>query len=199
MALPPAVVADADVLFGATTRGLLIQLDYAGLLHLHWSPLILDELSRALVKSKQKAALAAAKAHEALMDRSLPKAMVDVAMVQAQYAAVSNAVRSTKDAHVAVLDGDAELTVGGRAHEVVGPGGIIGLPSMFTRLDSTADAEARKPVRALVASHKQFNSLVANPEIEIRFKAAMFDRLRDEVYQLTHKAAKAPTARKAKK
>ena len=29
MALPPAVVADADVLFGATTRGLLIQLDYA--------------------------------------------------------------------------------------------------------------------------------------------------------------------------
>ena len=105
----------------------------------------------------------------------------------------------SNDTFFIVLDGDAELTVGGRAHEVVGPGGIIGLPSMFTRLDSTADAEARKPVRALVASHKQFNSLVANPEIEIRFKAAMFDRLRDEVYQLTHKAAKAPTARKAKK
>ena len=102
MALPPAVVADADVLFGATTRGLLIQLDYAGLLHLHWSPLILDEMSRALVKSKRrKADLASAKAHEALMDRSLPKAMVDVAIVQAQYVAVSNAVRSTKDAHVA--------------------------------------------------------------------------------------------------
>ena len=101
MALPPAVVADADVLFGATTRGLLIQLDYAGLLHLHWSPLILDEMSRALVKSKRKADLASAKAHEALMDRSLPNAMVDVATVQAQYAVVSNAVRSTKDTHVA--------------------------------------------------------------------------------------------------
>jgi hypothetical protein len=43
------VVADADTLFGATTRGLLIHLDYQGLIRLHWSPLILDEMSRALV------------------------------------------------------------------------------------------------------------------------------------------------------
>ena len=67
MAFPPVVVADADVLFGATTRGLLIQLDYAGLLHLHWSPLILDEMSRALVKSGRKLDFASAKAHEALI------------------------------------------------------------------------------------------------------------------------------------
>jgi CRP-like cAMP-binding protein len=104
----------------------------------------------------------------------------------------------SNDTFFIVLEGDAELTVG-RAHEVVGPGGIIGLPSMFTRLDSTADAVSRKPVRALVASHKQFNSLVAKPEIEIRFKAAMFDRLRDEVYQLTHKTARPKAAAKAKK
>jgi hypothetical protein len=43
----PAVVADADTLFGATTRGLLIHLDYRGLIRLHWSALILDELRRA--------------------------------------------------------------------------------------------------------------------------------------------------------
>ena len=101
MVLPPAVVADADALFGATTRGLLIQLDYAGLLHLHWSPLILDEMSRALVKSGRKPHIASAKAHEALMDLSLPNAMVDVSTVQAQYEVVSNAVRSAKDTHVA--------------------------------------------------------------------------------------------------
>ena len=101
MAFPPVVVADADVLFGATTRGLLIQLDYAGLLHLHWSPLILDEMSRALVKSGRKPDIASAKAHEALMDLSLPNAMVDVSTVQAQYEVVSNAVRSAKDTHVA--------------------------------------------------------------------------------------------------
>ena len=42
------VVADADTLFGATTRGLLIHLDYQGLIRLHWSPLILHEMSSAL-------------------------------------------------------------------------------------------------------------------------------------------------------
>ena len=45
------VVADADTLFGATTRGLLIHLDYQGLIRLHWSALILDEMSRALVRT----------------------------------------------------------------------------------------------------------------------------------------------------
>jgi hypothetical protein len=38
------LVADADTLFGATTRGRLIHLDCQGLIRLHWSPLILDEL-----------------------------------------------------------------------------------------------------------------------------------------------------------
>ena len=64
--------------------GVPIQLDYAGLMHLHGSPLILDEMSRALVKSGRKPDLASAKAHEALMDLSLPNPMVDVSTVQVQ-------------------------------------------------------------------------------------------------------------------
>ena len=48
------VVADADTLFGATTRGLLIHLDGRGLIRLHWSPLILAEMSRALVDTGRK-------------------------------------------------------------------------------------------------------------------------------------------------
>jgi CRP-like cAMP-binding protein len=103
----------------------------------------------------------------------------------------------SNDTFVILLDGEVELTIGKRVHEVLKRGDVIGLPSMFTRLDSTADAVARTPVRALVASHKQFNSLVSNPEIEIRFKAAIFDRLRDEVYQLTHTPAKAAARAKA--
>jgi CRP-like cAMP-binding protein len=104
----------------------------------------------------------------------------------------------SNDTFFILLDGEADLTVGG-IHEVVRRGDVIGLPSMFTRLDSTADAVAKTPIRALVASHRQFNSLVSNSEIEIRFKAAMFDRLRDEVYQLTRaepppSRAKAPRA-----
>jgi len=108
------------------------------------------------------------------------------------------------DAAWIVLEGEAELTVGGNVREVLERGDVFGLPSMFTRRDSTADVVARTPLRALVASHQQFNSMISDPELEIRFKAAMFDRLRDEVYQLTHKgnqarAAKARTVKPKKK
>ena len=99
MAIP--VVADADTLFGATTRGFLINLDYQGLVHLHWSPLILEELSRALVATGRKPDDAAAQANEALMRRSLPAAEVPTADVQAQFQAVAFGMRSVKDTHVA--------------------------------------------------------------------------------------------------
>lgn len=95
------VVADADTLFGATTRGLLIHLDYRGLIRLHWSALILDELSRALVDTGRKADEQAARRHEVLMRASLPHAEIAVAAVDAQRDAIAHAVRSRKDVHVA--------------------------------------------------------------------------------------------------
>lgn len=70
------VVADADTLFGATTRGLLVHLDYRGLIRLHWSALIQDEMSRALVNTGRKPDRAAATKHEALMRAALPQAEV---------------------------------------------------------------------------------------------------------------------------
>ena len=97
------------------------------------------------------------------------------------------------DAFWILLEGEVEVTIGGSVHEQLGRGDVFGLPSMFTRRVSTADVVAKTAVRALVASHDQFGALVSDPEIEIRFKAAMFDRLRDEVYQLTH----LPPTRKA--
>ena len=68
------VVADADTVFGATTRGLLIHLDYVGIIRLHWSPLILDELSRALVGTGRKTNAETARRHEQLMRSALPQA-----------------------------------------------------------------------------------------------------------------------------
>lgn len=105
------VVADADTLFGATTRGLLIHLDYQGVIRLHWSPLILDELSRALVETGRKPDTASARRHEQLMRSALPQAEITTLQVQAQFGAVAPAVRSTKDTHVAacaraILTGD---------------------------------------------------------------------------------------------
>jgi PIN domain len=95
------VVADADTLFGATTRALLIHLDYQGLIRLHWSPLILDEMSRALVSTGRKHDAVAARLHERLMRTSLPSAEISTVEVQAQFAAVAGAMRSVKDTHVA--------------------------------------------------------------------------------------------------
>lgn len=105
------VVADADTLFGATTRGLLIHLDYVGLIRLHWSPLILDELSRALVDTGRKPDAESARRHEQLMRAALPQAEIPTRQVQAQFAGVAPAMRSTKDTHVAacasaILAGD---------------------------------------------------------------------------------------------
>lgn len=95
------VVADADVLFGATTRGLLIHLDFIGLIRLHWSPLILEELSRALVATGRKPNQLAARRHEQLLRAALPHADILAATVQKQFEAVAAAVRSAKDIHVA--------------------------------------------------------------------------------------------------
>lgn len=107
------VVADADALFQATTRGLLIFLDYQGLIKLHWSPLILDEVSRALVDSGRKNTLDDAKAHEARMCDALPNAQVSVADVHSAFEAVASAVRSAKDIHVAAC---AHYLIAARAY-----------------------------------------------------------------------------------
>lgn len=96
-----AVVADADTLFPAATRGLLIYLDYQGVIKLHWSALILDEVSRALVDTGRKKTLADARENEARMCDALPNALVAVEDVQAQFKTVAPAVRSAKDVHVA--------------------------------------------------------------------------------------------------
>ena len=95
------VVADADTLFGATTRGLLIHLDYQGLIRLHWSPLILDKLSRALVDTGRKPDTDSARRHENLMRAALPQAEIPTQRVQARFASVAPAMRSAKDTHVA--------------------------------------------------------------------------------------------------
>lgn len=99
MSIP--VVTDADTLFQATTRGLLIYFDYHGLIKLHWSPLILDEMSRALVATGRKQNLKDAKRHEVRMLNALANALVSIKDVQSQFEAVAPAVRSVKDTHVA--------------------------------------------------------------------------------------------------
>lgn len=61
-------------LFGATTRGLLIHLDDQGVTRLHWSPLNLDEMSRALVDTGRKPGAESARRHEPFI-RDEPRAL----------------------------------------------------------------------------------------------------------------------------
>jgi hypothetical protein len=96
-----AVVADADTLFGATSRALLIHLDYEGLIRLHRSPLILEEMSRALVATGRKPNADAARRHEGLMRAALPHAEIPTQQVQRHFGAVAGAMRSAKGIHVA--------------------------------------------------------------------------------------------------
>jgi hypothetical protein len=96
-----SVVADADTLFGGTTRALLIHLDYEGLIQLRWSADILTEMSRALVRSGRRRDPAHAHQNEVLMRLSLPEAEVDAEDVQRELSRARYAVRSMKDAHVA--------------------------------------------------------------------------------------------------
>jgi len=95
------VVADTDTLFGATTRGLLVHQDNQGAIRLHGSPLILDELSRALVDTGRKPDAEAARKHEHLLRAALPQAEIPTELVQTQFATVAPAMRSAKDIHVA--------------------------------------------------------------------------------------------------
>lgn len=109
------VVADADVLFGATTRGLLVYLDGECLIHLHWSPLILDEMCRALVDAGRKRSMAEAGILANRLRDALPHAMVETREVHKQYCFVEPAVVSAKDVHVAAC---AYHLVASQAHPV---------------------------------------------------------------------------------
>jgi hypothetical protein len=78
-----------------------VNLDYAGVIRLHWSAVILDELSHALVDAGRKQSLEAAKANEQLLNESVPHADVPVIAVHARFTDAWDAVHSAKDMHVA--------------------------------------------------------------------------------------------------
>lgn len=91
------VVADADSLFGTNTRGLLIHLDDHGLIRLHWRPLILEEMSRALVDTGRKPDAESARRHEQLMRAALPQAETPTQQVRPSFASVAPVMHSAPE------------------------------------------------------------------------------------------------------
>jgi predicted nucleic acid-binding protein len=74
--LPKLVFADTNVLYGSATRDIFIELDVGGLISLRWSASVLDELSRALVRTRPDYTVGKALALIAAMTEALPEALV---------------------------------------------------------------------------------------------------------------------------
>lgn len=94
------VVIDADVLYGGTTRALLLYLDHHDVIRVRWSALLIVETSRALVKTGRLTREAASRTVE-LMARAAPDADVPVHDVQRAFRRAWPGVRDAKDLHVA--------------------------------------------------------------------------------------------------
>ncbi len=88
------------MLYGGTTRALLLYLDFHDVIRVHWSPLLLVETHRALIKTERLTREAAA-LDEAAMSGAAPRASVSVADVQRSFRKAWPGVRDAKDLHVA--------------------------------------------------------------------------------------------------
>jgi predicted nucleic acid-binding protein len=78
MSLPlvPVVFADANVLYNSALRDILIELALADIITLHWSPVVLDEMCRALVRTRADHDEAKALGLVAAMTAAVPDALV---------------------------------------------------------------------------------------------------------------------------
>jgi CRP/FNR family cyclic AMP-dependent transcriptional regulator len=76
-----------------------------------------------------------------------------------------------------LLDGQADVSVGGQHRRTLGPGDFFGEISMMELDPATATVVTRTPIRAAVASHVQFRALKGNETVILHLKAAMGERL----------------------
>lgn len=161
------VLADAAPLFGATTRELLNHIDHQGLIRLHWSPLILDELGCALVDSDRKPDAESARRHEQLMRGELPQAEIQTHQVLAEFACVAPAMRSAKDTHVAacakaILAGDFSPRV--QVVSLI----IKNIRDFGVRKLATLGVEVQRPDAFLLEQFQQDPSVVASAFAALR-------------------------------
>lgn len=91
---------DADVLYGGTTRALLLYLHHYGAIRVRWSALLLIEMSSALVKTGRLTREAARLTID-LMKRAAPDADVPIADIHRAFRRAWPGVRDAKDLHVA--------------------------------------------------------------------------------------------------
>ncbi|HEY8642284.1 MAG TPA: cyclic nucleotide-binding domain-containing protein [Candidatus Dormibacteraeota bacterium] len=96
------------------------------------------------------------------------------------------------DAFWIVMEGEADMTIGGRQHRV-GPGQFFGATSMLDGKPALGTVVSRTALRAYVASAAQFHALEGNETIALRLFHYALERMRED---LEAHASAAPPARK---
>ncbi len=85
------------------------------------------------------------------------------------------------DAFWILLDGEVDVSAGGRHRRKVTRGGFFGATSMLDGRPAAATVVTATPIRALVASSEQFRALEANDTIALRLMSGALERLRRDV------------------
>ena len=79
----------------------------------------------------------------------------------------------------AVAEGEIEIQIGGKAVELVGPGGVFGEMGLIDNQSRTADAVAKITAKVVSINERRFNFLVQNnPFFALHVMRTMTDRIR---------------------
>lgn len=103
----PSVFADANALYPAALRDILIELAIVNAIRLHWSPYVLDELERSILKVRPATDLSRLVSRRDAMNAALPSASVEPS--SALLALFS--LPDLKDAPIAAAAFDARCSV----------------------------------------------------------------------------------------
>ncbi|HXM57862.1 MAG TPA: cyclic nucleotide-binding domain-containing protein [Candidatus Dormibacteraeota bacterium] len=80
-----------------------------------------------------------------------------------------------------LLEGEADLIMGGERHRTIGPGGFFGATSMLDGRPAVGTVVTRTPIRALVASAAQFRALEGSDTVMLRLMSAALERMREDL------------------
>jgi len=82
-----------------------------------------------------------------------------------------------------LLEGQVQLTVGGRPRKLLGPGDYFGTISMLDGRPAPGAAVTLTPIRALVASASQFRALEGNDTVALRLMSNAVQLLRRDLVE----------------
>ena len=102
------------------------------------------------------------------------------------------------DAFWIVMEGEADMTIGGTKHRTIGPRQFFGATSMLDGKSAVATVISKTQIRAYVASADQFRALEGNETIALRLLHFALERMREdlEAHTKVKPVTRKPTSRR---